>query len=352
MSEPQPKIQLTEFSRAAGCGCKIAPATLKNILEGAPAFSDSRLLVGNEHHDDAAVLDLGDGTALIATTDFFAPIVDDAFDFGRIAAANAISDVYAMGGKPLVATAILGWPDRLPPTEAKRVMQGARNTCARAGISLAGGHSIESSEPFFGLSVNGLVNHANLKRNHTAVAEDFIYLTKPLGVGIIATAQKRKKITEEDVSFLTSELLKLNTIGEAIGTISEVSAMTDVTGFGLAGHLLEMAEGSGLAAEIFYSCLPIYESAKTYLKEQIIPDATYRNWQAYSGKIEIDKSIDFMEAFGVLPDPQTNGGLLISVSSAGRGKLENAFKEAGLAAFCEPIGRFVSKKEKSLNVKP
>lgn len=352
MNEPQSEIRLTEYSRAAGCGCKIAPATLKNILEGAAPFADARLLVGNEHHDDAAVVDLGNETALISTTDFFAPIVDDAFDFGQIAAANAISDVYAMGGNPLVAVAILGWPEKLPASEAKRVMEGARKTCARAGISLAGGHSIESPEPFFGLSVNGLVRHSNLKKNNTARAGDFIFLTKPLGSGIMATAQKRKKSTEEDSAFLTSELVKINKIGSALAAIEEVTAMTDVTGFGLAGHLLEMAEGSGLSAEIVYGDIPVYNSAKEYLKQQIIPDATYRNWQAYASKIEMDKEIDIMEAFGILPDPQTNGGLLISVEEKGCSKVENVLREAGLAAFLRPIGRFVSRKEKSLYLMP
>lgn len=347
----QEPVRLTEYSKGAGCGCKISPKALKEILEGAAAAPDGRLLVGNSHHDDAAVYDLGDGTGLISTTDFFMPIVDDAEAFGKVAAANAISDVYAMGGKPLVALAILGWPEKLPTSEAAKVMTGARSICAQAGIPLAGGHSIESPEPFFGLSVNGRVDIVNLKKNNTAHEGDLLFLTKPIGVGILSTAQKRKVISEPDVALLINELIKLNTIGGSLGKIPEVTAMTDVTGFGLAGHLIEMAEGSGLSAEINYTNVPVYDQVRQYLKQRIVPDATYRNWQSYGNKIDLGKSVDVMEAFSTLPDPQTNGGLLIAVNPAGTEKVVALLKQHNLGDFANPIGALIPKEEKTVLVK-
>lgn len=352
MNETTPApIRLTEYSRGAGCGCKIAPRALKEILESAITFSHDKLLVGNDHHDDAAVYDLGNGTALISTTDFFMPIVDDAFTFGKVAAANAISDVYAMGGKPLVAVAILGWPEKIPASEAKKVLAGAREICAEAVIPLAGGHSIESAEPFFGLAVNGIVNIPNLKRNDTAKEGDIIFLTKPLGLGILSTAQKRKVIEDADVPLLFSELTKLNAVGELLGTIQGVHAMTDVTGFGLAGHLLEMAEGSGLSAEIRYADVPVYERAKYYLKLRAVPDATYRNWQSYGDKIDFAKDVDVMESFSILPDPQTNGGLLFSVSRESIGEINNILQQNTNGDLAKPIGQFIPKKDKVIFVK-
>jgi selenide,water dikinase len=237
-------IKLTQYSHGAGCGCKISPAILDKILHSpiaAPA--DARLLVGNDKRDDAAVLDLGNGTALISTTDFFMPIVDDPFDFGRIASANAISDVYAMGGKPVLAIAILGWPiDKLPPEVAQKVLEGARSICAEAGITLAGGHSIDCPEPVFGLAVNGMVNIAELKQNSTATAGCKLYLTKALGVGILSTAQKRGILKPEDAAIALKSMVTLNKPGARFATIEGVKAMTDVTGFGLLGHLSEMCE--------------------------------------------------------------------------------------------------------------
>ena len=342
--------RLTEYSKGAGCGCKISPKVLKDILSESVSFPDGRLIVGNSDNDDAAVYDLQNGLALISTTDFFMPIVDDAYSFGKIAAANAISDVYAMGGTPLLSVAILGWPEKIPATEARKVLAGAREVCAQAKISMAGGHSIESAEPFFGLAVNGMVALECLKRNNTAREGDLIFITQPIGIGILATAQKRKVITEDDVTFLLSELSSLNSIGEAVGSIGEVSAMTDITGFGLAGHLLEMAEGSGLSAVLEYSKVPIYERAKHYLKQRVMPDATYRNWNSMSDKIEVAKSVDFMEAFGMLPDPQTNGGLMVAVSPSGKEKLISLFEQSGLQEFVHPIGYFTEKKEKTILV--
>jgi selenide,water dikinase len=346
-------IKLTQFSRGAGCGCKIAPQVLEEILSGTKVeFTDKKLLVGNSSKDDAAVYDLENGTALISTTDFFMPIVDDAFDFGRIASANAISDVYAMGGKPLMAIAILGWPiEKLPAALAKQVLEGSRDICAKAGIALAGGHTIDSAEPIFGLAVSGLVDVKHLKQNNTAKVGDLIFLTKALGVGILATAQKRGVLKEEHIGAMIHQMVQLNSIGEALGKIDGVTAMTDVTGFGLLGHLIEMAEGSGIAAAIYYASLPVIDGAKEYLAQRIVPDATYRNWNAYSAKTAFEKGVNVMEAFNLLPDPQTNGGLLIAVDPAAATAVKDLLTTNGLAKFAEPIGRFIAANEKVVLVK-
>jgi selenide,water dikinase len=244
-------IKLTQYSHGAGCGCKISPAVLDKILHSDIARTiDPDLLVGNDKRDDAAVLDLCNGTALISTTDFFMPIVDNAYDFGRIASANAISDVYAMGGKPVLAIAILGWPiDKLPPEVAQQVLEGSRAVCAEAGITLAGGHSIDCPEPVFGLSVNGMVKIEHLKQNATATDGCRLYLTKALGVGILSTAQKKGLLKPEDAAIALQSMTTLNKLGEVFGKLDYVKAMTDVTGFGLLGHLTEMCEGSALFAE-------------------------------------------------------------------------------------------------------
>jgi len=239
-------IKLTEFSHGAGCGCKISPKLLKEILGSShDKLIDSNLIVGNESNDDAAVYDLGDGRALISTTDFFMPIVDDAFTFGMIAGSNALSDVYAMGGKPLMAIAIFGWPINLLPAElGSQVIEGGREICKNAGISLAGGHSIDSPEPIFGLSVSGIVEIDKLKRNTSAKIGDTIFLTKPIGIGILSTAQKKKLVTPDDHNMAVKQMCMLNDIGLEIAQISGVNAITDVTGFGIAGHLLEVCRGS------------------------------------------------------------------------------------------------------------
>lgn len=346
-------VKLTQFSHGAGCGCKIAPAVLDTILQSRSSFSDNKnLLVGNSSKDDAAVYDLGNGTALISTTDFFTPIVDDAFAFGRIAGANAISDVYAMGGKPLLAIAILGWPvEKLPAELAQQVLEGAREICAEAGIPLAGGHSIDSPEPIFGLAVNGLVEIDQLKQNSTAREGDLLLLTKPLGVGILSTAQKRNVLKEEHLPLMIKQLGTLNKAGEALGKINGVHAMTDVTGFGLLGHLIEMAEGSKLGAELVYQQIPILAAAKEYLPQRIVPDATYRNWNGYSSKVGFGPGVNVMEAFTILPDPQTNGGLLIAVDPAALAEVQEVLKEQGLTDFTEPIGVMTQASEKTVTVK-
>jgi len=342
------EFRLTKFSHGGGCGCKIAPSVLSSILQSSIVAPENKnLLVGNASNDDAAAYDLGNGTALISTTDFFMPIVDDAFSFGKIASANAISDVYAMGGKPILAIAILGWPiDKIPAEIAQQVLEGARSICLEAGIPLAGGHSIDSPEPIFGLAVNGLVDIANLKRNNTAKEHDLLFLTKPIGVGIMATAQKREKISAAHVQLLLKQLSTLNKAGEALGKISGVHAMTDVTGFGLLGHLTEMAEGSGLSAEIEYANVPILEAALTYQKQKIGPGATARNWNSYRAKVAIAASINEEEAVQLLPDPQTNGGLLIAVSPDAAQEVIAVFESFGLADYAKPIGKLKAKSEK------
>ena len=298
-------ILLTQYSHGAGCGCKIAPKVLDEILTSSIALPDNnKLLVGNHSKDDAAVYDIGNGMALISTTDFFMPIVDDAFDFGRIAAANSISDVYAMGGKPLMAVAILGWPvEKLPVALAQKLIEGGRHVCAEAGIPLAGGHSIDSQEPIFGLAVTGMVPIENLKRNNTAEAGDVLFLTKPLGVGILSTAQKRGLLKEEHLPLMIAQMATLNKKGEELGAIKGVTAMTDVTGFGLLGHLIEMVEGSGLSAELYYDKLPVAAGVRDNIAQRIFPDATTRNWNAYSDKVKFENGVNVMEAFTLLPDP-------------------------------------------------
>jgi selenide,water dikinase len=352
--EPVEKIDLLQYSHGAGCGCKIAPAVLDEMLKGRITLPDNdRLLVGNSSKDDAAVYELDNGTALISTTDFFMPVVSDAFDFGRIAAANAISDIYAMGGKPILALAILGWPvEKLPAALAQQVLDGGRAVCMEAGIPLAGGHSIDSTEPIFGLSVNGLANKQNLKRNDTALEGDYIFLTKPLGSGILSTAQKRGLLAADHLEMLIDQLTSLNRAGEEIAKLAGVNAMTDVTGFGLLGHVMEMAEGSGLGAELFYSSIPVMDGAREYLSQRMVPDATYRNWNAYSSKTGFAAGVNVMEAFSLLPDPQTNGGLLIAVSEKAMPDLRKVLSSQGLAAYTEPIGRFTAQGDKLILVQP
>lgn len=308
----EPSYKLTQYSHGAGCGCKISPAILDKILHSATTpLPDARLLVGNDKRDDAAVLDLGNGTALISTTDFFMPIVDDAFDFGRIASANAISDVYAMGGKPVLAIAILGWPiDKLPPEVAQQVLEGARAVCAEAGITLAGGHSIDCPEPVFGLAVNGLVDIPDLKQNATATEGCRLYLTKALGVGILSTAQKRGLLRPEDAAIALKSMTTLNKLGEQLGKMAAVKALTDVTGFGLLGHLSEMCAGSGLSAVVEFDKVPVIASLPYYLEQACFPGGTTRNWNSYGHHIG---PVTDAQKY-ILADPQTSGGLLIAVA--------------------------------------
>jgi len=351
--EQENKIALTEYAHGAGCGCKIAPSVLQEILKTSTTlpFYD-KLLVGNDSNDDAAVYQLNDEEALISTTDFFTPIVDDAFLFGQIAAANAVSDVYAMGGNPLLAVAILGFPvDTLPVSVAQEIIEGARNICAVAKIPLAGGHSIDSKEPIFGLAVTGLVKKAQLKKNNTANEGDYLLLTKPIGAGILSTAQKRKKLLPEHYEEWTAQMIKLNALGAQLANVEGVTAMTDITGFGLLGHVFEMATGSGLSAELHYNKVPILASARQYAAERIIPDATYRNWNAYNPYVQFEAGVNVMEAFNILPDPQTNGGLLVAVKEEGMAQVRQLLIANGYDSFTEPIGRMIARNEKAIYVK-
>jgi selenide,water dikinase len=346
-------IKLTQYSHGAGCGCKISPKILDDILSSNIVFPDNnKLLVGNNSKDDAAVYDLGNGTALISTTDFFMPIVDDAFDFGRIAAANAISDVYAMGGQPLLAVAILGWPvEKLSADIAQKIIEGGRMICTEAGIPLAGGHSIDSQEPVFGLAVTGIVPIENLKRNNTAQPEDHLFLTKPLGAGILSTAQKRGLLKEEHLPVMIKQMTALNKVGEELGKIKGVTAMTDITGFGLLGHLTEIAEGSGLSAEIYYDKIKVTAGVRDYIGQRIFPDATTRNWSSYSDRVKFEKGVNVMEAFTLLPDPQTNGGLLFSVNEESKEEAVAALINHGLENFITPVGRMQQQEDKIVIIK-
>ncbi|MDQ3048200.1 MAG: selenide, water dikinase SelD [Bacteroidota bacterium] len=337
-------IKLTQYSHGAGCGCKIAPHVLEEILKSDfIAAPDSNLIVGNSSKDDAAVYDIGNGQGLISTTDFFMPIVDDAFEFGKIASANSISDVYAMGGKPLMAIAILGWPiNKLSSALAQKVIDGARTICAEVGIPLAGGHSIDSPEPIFGLAVTGMIQLKNLKRNDTAKEGDLLYLTKKIGVGILTTAEKKEKLREDHIGVAAAQMMQLNKVGERFGQCEEVTAMTDVTGFGLLGHLIEMAEGANLTAEIDYSKIPLIDNLAFYISQMCVPDNSFRNWSGYDPKVSGITGDSLL----TLCDPQTNGGLLISVNPAFQNKFESLLIEEGLGDFAVPIGRMKKKEEK------
>ncbi|HEX2532913.1 MAG TPA: selenide, water dikinase SelD, partial [Chitinophagaceae bacterium] len=326
-----------------GCGCKIAPGVLETILHSHFTLpQEGRLLVGNHSRDDAAVYDLGNGTAVISTTDFFMPIVNDPFDFGRIAGANAISDVYAMGGTPLMAIAILGWPvDKLPPEVARAVIDGGKAVCREAGIPLAGGHSIDAPEPIFGLAVTGLVSLEKLKRNNTAQAGDYLYLTKKLGVGVLSTAQKRGLLTRAHAEQLLAQVTKLNRLGECLGSVAGVTALTDVTGFGLLGHMGEMARGSGLSAELYFGEVPLLDGTYDYLAQKVVPGATRRNWDSVKEKVVLGAGRNEADVVPVLCDPQTNGGLLVAVREESRAEVEALLAAEGYGDFCRPVGRLL-----------
>lgn len=321
------EYKLTQYSHGAGCGCKISPKELNKILKSsAVATHYPELLVGNTERDDAAVFDLGDGTAVISTTDFFMPIVDDPEDFGKIASVNAISDIYAMGGTPLLAIAILGWPINTIPAElANQVIEGARDACNEAGIPLAGGHSIDSPEPIFGLAVTGKVKLEHLKKNGGATVTSKLFLTKPLGVGILSTAQKKAKLRDEDSNLARNNMVILNRVGEVFGKQSYVKAMTDVTGFGLLGHLSEMCEASNVTAVIDFDKTPLIDKdiIDYYIAEKCIPGGTNRNWDSYGHKI--GNISDYQRV--ILCDPQTSGGLLVAVED----EFENEFRDLAFA---------------------
>jgi len=336
----QENIRLTQLSHGAGCGCKISPSTLEKIIKSDNSQVNPALLVGTNTKDDAAVYDIGDGRALISTTDFFMPIVDDPFDFGVIASVNALSDVYAMGGKPLMAIAILGWPvDKVDPSLATQVMEGARYICKEAGIDVAGGHSIDNPEPIFGLAVTGILEKKNLKRNNTAKSGDLLYLTKPLGVGLITTAHKKGLALPADLEEAVSSMKKLNSIGAFIGEMDFVNAVTDITGFGLLGHLVEVCEGSGVSSEINFEDLPKFNNIDYYINSKTEPGGTTRNWESFKNKIGPIEE----KQISLLADPQTSGGLLISVDESKRSEFEERMFSENQEFTC--IGRVIPKNQ-------
>ena len=332
MSEAQvmPEIKLTQLSHGGGCGCKIAPSLLQEILGVAKQkLPFANLMVGTETSDDAAVYRLNDQQAIIATTDFFMPIVDDPFDFGRIAATNALSDVYAMGGTPIMALAIVGMPiSRLPVETIRSILQGGEAVCEAAGIPLAGGHSIDSVEPIYGLVAIGIVHPERLKRNSGAQAGDKLILGKGLGVGVLATAFKKGMLTAEAYAQMIATTTQLNAVGSELSGLQAVHALTDVTGFGLLGHLLELCRGSGLAANLEFGRVPVLSGALPLAQQGIGPGAIERNLASYGHEVDFSPQLENWQR-RVLADAQTSGGLLVAVAPEGAEEVLSAFRHAG-----------------------
>ena len=301
-------------------------------------FIDPNLLVGNDTKDDAAVYDLGNGTSIISTTDFFMPIVDDPFDFGRIAATNAVSDIFAMGGKPIIAIAVFGFPiNKLPASVAQRIIDGGRFACQEAGIALAGGHSIDSPEPIFGLAVTGIIDTEKVKRNATAQVGCHLYLTKPLGIGVLTTAEKQGKLKAEHKGLATKWMCQMNLLGSQLSNIDGVTAMTDVTGFGLLGHLAEICEGSNLNAEVDFANIKTLDGVDDYITQGCIPGGTSRNFDSYGHKIAL--MTDLQKA--VLCDPQTSGGLLIAIKPDSEKAVFTVAENAGVVLY--PVGKLIER---------
>ncbi|HTP60449.1 MAG TPA: selenide, water dikinase SelD [Burkholderiales bacterium] len=325
-------IRLTEFSHGGGCGCKIAPAILSELLAATPIRGlPKELLVGTETADDAAVYKLNDRQALVATTDFFTPIVDDPYDFGRIAAANAISDIYAMGAKPIFALALVGMPlDKLPQEVIRRILAGGESICAEAGIPIAGGHSIDVLEPIYGLVALGIVDPENVKRNSTAKPGDVLVLGKPLGVGILSAALKKGRLSEDGYRAMIESTTQLNTPGVALAGMAGVHALTDVTGFGLAGHLLEICRGSKLSAQVAFSDLPFLADAVSLAKDGIATGASDRNWQGYGRDVTLPAGAPEWQR-KLVADPQTSGGLLVACAPEAEAAVLAEFARQGFA---------------------
>ena len=330
-------IRLTQYSHGAGCGCKISPKVLEQILHTEQAkFIDPNLLVGNETKDDAAVYDIGNGVGIVSTTDFFMPIVDDPFDFGRIAATNAISDIFAMGGKPIMAIAILGFPiNKLPAEVAQKIVDGGRFACQQAGIALAGGHSIDSPEPIFGLAVTGIISTEQVKKNASAQADCDLYLTKPLGIGVLTTAEKQGKLKPEHQNLARDVMCQMNLIGAEFAKVDEITAMTDVTGFGLLGHLTEICQGSNLRAEVYFDQIQTLDGVKEYIAQGAVPGGTTRNFDSYGHLISPLSD----EQKAILCDPQTSGGLLIAVKPQAVESVKQIANNANIALY--PVGRLL-----------
>jgi len=334
MNAPE-KIRLTEFSHGGGCGCKIAPAVLSQLLEKSEIRGLPKdLLVGTETADDAAVYRLNQRQALVATTDFFTPIVDDPYDFGRIAATNAISDIYAMGGTPIMALAIVGMPlEKLPVSAIRGILAGGESVCAAAGIPIAGGHSIDTLEPIYGLVALGLVHPDKVKKNSAAKPGDVLILGKPLGIGILSAALKKGKLSAAGYAEMLKWTTKLNTPGPALAEMPSVHALTDVTGFGLAGHLLEMCRGARLHAEVAFDELPLIAEAREWAEQGVATGASERNWKGYGDEVELPAGFaDWKRK--LITDPQTSGGLLVACSPDAVPQVLAAFDGAA-----RPIGR-------------
>ena len=334
MNAPE-RIRLTEFSHGGGCGCKIAPAVLSELLAATPIRGlPKELLVGTETSDDAAVYKLNDTQALVATTDFFTPIVDDPYDFGRIAATNAISDIYAMGARPIFALALVGMPlDKLPLEVIGKILAGGESICAEAGIPIAGGHSIDVLEPIYGLVALGIVHPANVKRNSTARPGDVLILGKPLGVGILSAALKKGRLSEAGYRAMIESTTKLNTPGIELAGMAGVHALTDITGFGLAGHLLEICRGSKLSAQLAFSDLPFLADAVSLVKEGVATGASDRNWKGYGRDVSLPAGAPEWQR-KLIADPQTSGGLLVACAPEAEAAVLAEFARLGFAQAC------------------
>ncbi len=317
MSTTDQPIKLTSFSHGGGCGCKIAPGVLAEILKSSGGFPlPKELMVGIETSDDAAVYQLNDEQALVATTDFFMPIVDDPFDFGRIAATNAISDVYAMGGTPIMALALVGMPiNKLPLETIGQILEGGAAICREAGIPIAGGHTIDSVEPIYGLVVMGLVHPAKVKKNSAARAGDVLVLGKPLGVGVLSAALKKGVLGEDGYAAMIANTTRLNKPGRLLADMPGVHAMTDVTGFGLLGHLLELARGAQLHAQLDMATIPLLPGVLQLAHDGFFTGASSRNWDAYGKDVQLDEALSPAQR-ALLTDPQTSGGLLVACDPA------------------------------------
>ncbi len=335
------EIRLTQFSHGGGCGCKLAPSVLHEMLAELPAgMAGTDLLVGVETSDDAAVYRLNAEQAIVSTTDFFMPIVDDPFEFGRIAATNALSDIYAMGGKPLFALAIVGMPiGRLPVPVMREILAGGESVCRQAGIAIAGGHSIDAPEPIYGLAVTGLVHPEQVKRNCDGQAGDVLILGKGLGIGIMSSALKKGELSAEGYQQMLASTTRLNTPGMHLAGIAGVHAVTDVTGFGLLGHLLEICRGSGVAAEIVFASLPVLPVAGELARQGYAPGAAERNWASYGQEVLLPPGIQSWQQ-NLLCDPQTSGGLLVSCHPSAVAEVMALFAGQGFAE-AAVVGRLI-----------
>ena len=348
MSIQEPR--LTSLSHGGGCGCKIAPSVLSEILKSVPQLPfPKELLIGIETSDDAAVYQINESQAIVATTDFFMPIVDDPFDFGKIAATNAISDIYAMGGTPLFALALVGMPIKvLSNATIARILEGGAEACRSAGIPIAGGHTIDSVEPIYGLVAIGIIDPKRVKSNAAAKAGDVLILGKPLGVGILSAALKKDLLGDEGYQEMIANTTKLNSAGPELAKLSGVHALTDVTGFGLAGHTLELARGSNLTAQINWQQVPLLSNVQNLAEQGVITGASDRNWQSYGKDVSLPEQFSNAQQ-ALLTDPQTSGGLLVSCSPDAVENVLEIFKKHQFLGACL-IGKMTSKKEQFLKV--